>query len=578
MKTEERVRQAIPVETGAEELVATLREHGVRYIFANLGTDYPAIVEAFAKARAQNHALPEVIICQHEIVAVSAAQAFAQVTREPQAVFVHVDVGTANMGGTIHNAARGRTPIFVFAGQSPWTTRGEALGSRTNPVQFVQDAPDQGSLVRQYVKWAYEVKTPITMRQLVQRGMQIAKSEPAGPVYMMAAREPLEARVSRNGHEQRASDALPVPSVPTDEALRQAADWLLAAERPLVVTSYMGRDEAAVPALVALAERLAIPVIEQSAYHLNFPRNHELYLGSRIAPYLPQADVVFVIDHDVPWLPAVSSPMASAKIIHLDVDAVKAGMQVVDIPADLRMEGSSALALKRLVELIDARINDGVRARVAARREWVAEQLDKQRAQRDAAMAPHAGQITAPMLAATLGRILPEDALVLDESVSNAPWTQALTNRNAPGTYFGSGGSSLGWGTGAALGAKLARPDRDVVLCVGDGAFVFGCPSAAYWAARRYEIPFLTVIYNNEGWGAVKNSTLDQHPEGYAQRTNDFTASFAPSSDLSQIGAAAGAYAERVSDPTELETVLRRGLEQTRQGRAAVIEVAITPI
>src|SRR5215211_6592451 len=145
MKTEERVLPSIQVETGAEELIAALSEHGVRYIFANLGTDYPALVEAFARARSQGYRMPEVIICQHEIVAVSAAQAFAQVTREPQAVFVHVDVGTANMGGTIHNAARGRTPVFVFAGQSPWTTRGEALGSRTNPVQFIQDAPDQAA-------------------------------------------------------------------------------------------------------------------------------------------------------------------------------------------------------------------------------------------------------------------------------------------------------------------------------------------------------------------------------------------------------------------------------------------------
>ena len=117
-----------------------------------------------------------------------------------------------------------------------------------------------------------------------------------------------------------------------------------------------------------------------------------------------------------------------------------------------------------------------------------------------------------------------------------------------------------------------------MVLAIGDGAFVFGVPSAAYWSARRYDAPFLTVIYNNVGWGAVKNATLDQHPEGYAQQGNDFTSSFTPASDLGMIAASAGAYTERVSDPEELEAALRRGLEETRGGRAAVVEVAIVPI
>lgn len=578
MQTEQRVQQAIPVETGAEELLATLWEQGVRYIFANLGTDYPALVEAFARARALGAALPTVIICQHEIMALSAAQGYAQVTRQPQAVFVHVDVGTANLGGTVHNAARGRVPVFIFAGQSPWTTRGEALGSRTNPVQFIQDAPDQAAIVRQYVKWAYEVKSPLTIRQVVQRALQVARAEPAGPVYLMAAREPLAARVTRDGAAARPADSVPAPTVPADAALVQAADWLVAAERPLVVTSYLGRDPAAVPELVALAERLALPVVEQSAYHLNFPRTHPLHLGPRVAPYLPQADLVLVVDHDVPWLPAVVNPAPQAKVIHLDIDPVKTGMQLVDIPADLRLQGTSALALRRLRELVEARLDAGAQARIATRRAWVAERREQLHATLAAAMAPKDGQITAAQLAATLGRLLPPSALVLDESVSNAPWTLQLTARTEPGTYFGSGGSSLGWGLGAALGAKLAAPDRDVVLCVGDGAFVFGEPTATFWAARRYQVPFLAVIYNNVGWAAVKNAALDQYPEGFAQRAHDFTASFAPSADLAMIAAAAGAYAERVSDPAELEAALARGLAETRRGRAAAIEVAIGPV
>jgi acetolactate synthase-1/2/3 large subunit len=578
MQTEAATQQTVVVESGAEALLATLVELGVRYIFANLGTDYPAIVEALAKARATGRRVPEVIICQHEIVAVSAAQAYAQLTHEPQAVFVHVDVGTANMGGTIHNVARSRTPLFIFAGQTPWTTRGELHGSRTNPIQFAQDVPDQASIVRQYVKWAYEIKTPANIRQVVERAFQIAAADPPGPVYLMAAREPLAAPVNSRAAAPRRGSTVPAPSVPHDEALHTAAEWLLAAERPLVLISYLGRHPGAVEALVALAERLALPVLEVSAYYLNFPRDHELHLGTRAAAFLPEADLVFVIDSDVPWLPAVTSPRPEARIIHLDIDTIKARIPLADIPADLRLEGHSELALRRLLALLPPTLDGSTRERVEARRAWARQQHAQVWQQHAAQALPRNGQITAALLASALGRVLPEDAVFLDETVSNAPLTLFLTQQRRPGTYFGSGGSALGWGVGAALGAKLAARDRDVVLAVGDGSYVFGVPTAAYWAARRYQLPFLTVIYNNVGWAAVKEATLNQYPEGYAQRLNDFTASFAPPSDLGLVAASAGAYTERVTAPEALEDALRRGLEETRRGRAAVLDVAITPV
>jgi len=181
-------------------------------------------------------------------------------------------------------------------------------------------------------------------------------------------------------------------------------------------------------------------------------------------------------------------------------------------------------------------------------------------------------------VAEAIGRALPEAAIVLDESVTNAAITLELTRRRQPGTYLGSGGSSLGWGLGAAIGVKLAAPDRDVVLAVGDGSYIFGVPSAAYWVARRYRVPFVTVIYNNAGWGAVRGATLDQHPDGWARRTGDFSASFDPPADLGQIAAANGAWTERVTDPADLDPALQRALAQTRQGRAAVLDVIITPI
>src|SRR5262249_53342706 len=176
-----------------------------------------------------------------------------------------------------------------FAGQSPWTTRGELPGSRSSWVQTIQDVPDQIGIVRQYVKWAYEVKTAANLRQVVERAHQIATAEPAGPVYVMAAREPLAAPAAPSEASQRLGTG-PAPGLPNDGALREVALWLLEAERPLIVTSYLGRNPAAVEPLVALAERLAIPVVESSAFVLNFPRDHELHLGVNPAELLAEAD------------------------------------------------------------------------------------------------------------------------------------------------------------------------------------------------------------------------------------------------------------------------------------------------
>jgi acetolactate synthase-1/2/3 large subunit len=129
--------------TAADAMMEALYNAGVSYIFANLGSDHPAIIESWAKSSVLNRPKPEIIICPHEMVAMSAAHGFAQVTGKAQAVFVHVDVGTSNLGGSVHNAARGRIPALIFAGASPFTMEGEEKGSRNEFIHFIQDVYDQ---------------------------------------------------------------------------------------------------------------------------------------------------------------------------------------------------------------------------------------------------------------------------------------------------------------------------------------------------------------------------------------------------------------------------------------------------
>ncbi len=186
--------------TASMALLDALIEAGVSHIFANFGSDHPGLIEAIATARATGKIIPTIITCPNEMVALSCAHGFAQVSGRAQAVIVHVDCGTQALAGAVHNAARGRIPVFIFAGLSPATQEGEAVGSRNEFIHWLQDVADQRGIVRPYVKYENEIRNPGNVKQIVHRALQIAKSEPRGPVYVVAAREVLRRRVEAGRH------------------------------------------------------------------------------------------------------------------------------------------------------------------------------------------------------------------------------------------------------------------------------------------------------------------------------------------------------------------------------------------
>jgi acetolactate synthase-1/2/3 large subunit len=570
--------------TTSTAFLEALAEAGVRYIFANLGSDHPGLIEALAQVNAEGRAaeFPRIIVCPHETVALSAAHAYAMVTGEPQAVIVHVDAGTLNLGG-VSNAMRGRVPVFVFAGAAPYTQEGELPGGRNEFIHWIQDVRDQRGILRNYVKYDNEIRTGRNVKQLVHRAMQIARSEPAGPVYLTSPREVMEEQVEPYTVDR--ADFEPVaPMALTDAVAAEIATALAQARRPLIVTSYLGRDPAAVPKLVELCELLAIPVLESMAYHVNFPADHKLHAGFQYHtvapnPVLAQADVILVIDSDVPWIPAVNRPSAEAAIYYLDVDPLKSQMSMWHVPARRFAAASSRLAVEQITRFV--RDNILIDAAVEVRRIEVMEASQARRAALDALERPGSdGVITAQYLTACVRRLLAdEDALILTEVVTNSKTVADHLRPNRPGSVIHHGGGSLGWAGGAAVGAKLAAPDRTVVCLVGDGSFLFGVPSSAQWVARRYGTPALTVIYDNRGWAAPKFSTLMVHPDGAAAKADDFHVSFEPEADLPGVArAAGGAYGVTVSDPGELPGVLKDALAVVHGGRSAVVSVHLPPV
>lgn len=567
--------------TTSTAFLRALRDGGVRYAFANLGSDHPGIIEAYARARQDGTAeeFPELIICPHESVALSAAQGYAQVTGQAQAVIVHVECGTQNLGGMLHNAAKGRVPVLIFAGASPYTQYGELPGSRNEFIQWIQDVPDQRGIVRGYTKYDNEIRTGRNVEQLVHRALQIAHSEPGGPVYLMAAREVMEEPLEPNTSVPIGFSPV-APAALAPQVVDHIADALAAAQRPLVVTSYLGRRPEAVAGLVELCELLAIPVLESVPGYVNFPADHPLHAGYQWNvpgqnPTLAAADVVLVLGSDVPWIPARNRPSERARIFVIDSDPVKERTPLWHLPAECFARADFGIALAQLT----ARVRDqrpGDHDAIAARhRERAAEHETRSRslAEREH---PDGELITPEYLTACVRAEIDENTIVLNEGISHYHTVNEHIRANAPGSMITSGGGSLGWYAGAALGVKLADPGRTVVAMIGDGTYLFGVPASAQWVARRYQLPSLTVIFDNRGWKSPKLSTLGVHPHGVAAEHDDFGIGFDPEADLPGIAAAAsGAWARTVTRAGELPAAVTEAFAAVRAGRPAVLAVHV---
>lgn len=558
-------------ETAAQQFLRLSARFGVRYIFTNLGSDHPAFIEAFALLNERGEEMPRIVVCPHEMTALSAAHGYAMITRQPQVVLVHVDVGTQNLGGSITNAARGRVPAIIVAGLSPVTTSGDRVGARNEFIHYTQDTPHQHEIVAQYMKWSYELRAPEMVDSVLLRGMQLATTMPEGPVYITGAREIWEGRAPESS-EARANWPAAQTGGLTQAAVTELHEALCQAERPIVITSYLGRQTQAVELLAALSDRLGFGVCEVSPQYLNFPGNHPHHLGYRRNTLVNEADLILMLDCDVPWIIMKVKPAKDAKLFHIDADPVKRGLGFWHFPAQRTYQADSLHVLEQLLGIAPDTMVAGRKARC----EWIAA---ARRHLAPAAPIRTGSAITPEMLTEAVRELVNDRTIVIFEEPSGTELIPSCLQMTRPGSFFHSGGSGLGWGINAAMGAKLADPKAEVIALVGDGCYLFGVPSSAYWVSSTYQAPYLTVIYNNGGWLSPKASTLGVHPEGSAKRNDTYWVTIGAGARLADIAAAAGgAEAFRVSEPADLMETLHRALRTVRDGRSAVVDVSITPI
>lgn len=563
--------------TTGDALLEAINETGISYLFCNLGSDHPSMIEALAKAREEGKKVPHVIICPHESVALAAAHGFAMVTGQAQGVIVHTDVGTQNLGGAIHNAFRGRIPVFIFAGETPVTMAGERRGSRNSFVNYMQNVYDQHGILRSYVKWDHQIRTGQQVKQLVYRAMQLAHSAPAGPVYLTGAREVLEEVVEIEENTYHHWNTIQ-PAALSEKDVEELIQELTKAKNPLLICSYLGKNMKAVSELVSFCERLAIPVIEQHPSYLNFPRNHYLHLGYNSKPFVEEADFILAIDTDVPWVYNIAQPKDNCKVYYLDEDPIKEEIPLWHIPTmkNYRVDAYTVLTqLNRYLSTQNIIVNG-----VEERKQWIKNIHQTLRNEWETRVIVNEDQLITPeWLTACLRKVIDEETIVLDETITNTVTVQQLLPRTRPGTYYGSGGTSLGWNGGAAIGAKLANPDKTVVTLTGDGCYLFSIPSSVYWISKKYETPFLTVIYNNQGWNATKMNYLKLYPDGVARKTDRYWVNFDQPAELAKIAEAAGdVYAVKVWERDQLEGVLERAMAEVKNGRSAVVDVCLAKI
>lgn len=532
-----------------------------------------------------------------QMVALSMADGYARLSGKPQCVIVHVDVGTQGLAAAVHNASTGRAPVLIFAGLSPFTIEGEMRGSRTEYIHWIQDVPDQKQIVSQYCRYSAEIKSGKNVKQMVNRALQFATSDPKGPVYLVGAREVMEEDIEPYSINQNVWGPV-YPAALPEQGVQLISSHLGAAKEQLAIVGYAGRHASAVNELVTLADTFKnLRVLDTGGSDMCFPGDHPAWLGLRYGNHeaIKTADFILLIDCDVPWVPTQCRPSESAKVIHVDVDPLKQQIPVFYVPSLATFRADSTTALKQLNEYIasNATLKQVVdsEANVSHGKRREEEYQKALQAIANLAAVPSGGDdapLNVSYLTSQIRKGCPADTIWAIEAVTLTALVADQIAATFPNSWVNCGGGGLGWSGGGALGIKLATDDlhggrgkgKFVCQIVGDGTYLFSVPGSVYWVSRRYNIPVLTIVLNNKGWNAPRKSMLLVHPTGDGSRaTNeDLNISFAPTPDYAGIARAASGgeiWAGSAGSAADLARLLPEAIKSVQNGVTAVLEAQL---
>jgi len=558
--------------SNAEALLTALHDSGVDYVFTNAGTDTAPIIEALAQTHDSNQPHPRFLVTPHENVAMAMAHGHYRFSGRLAAVLLHTTVGSANAVMGVMNAHRDQVPSLMLAGRTPNTEHGE-LGSRSTHIHWGQETFDQGVMMRDWLKWDYEFRAGQSIATLIQRAVGIATTSPPGPVYLTLPREVIAGPATIADTTNLVASSA---TVPESTVVEEIVDALLSAEFPLIVTSSGGREARAFHALGELAHALAIPVAQPFATDVNLPSEHTMNFGIEGMGLVAEADLIVVLEAGVPWVQV--QPKSSARVIQVAADPQYASYPLRGFRTDLAVATEAPGFLALLNSAFAARGVHQARQRKIDKRRRLLTELNAKRRERIAATIKADAQrasISTTWLANCLNYAKAPDAIVINELGVPPDYLEL----NQPRTYMReSTAGGLGFGLGAALGAKLVQPDRQVIAVVGDGSYMFGNPTPAHFVAQAQQLGTLTIINNNQRWQAVHDAASDMYPHGEAVNAETMPLTdLTPSPHFEQVVTASDGHGERVEDPKALIAAIERGLEAAQSGIPAVLNVITAP-
>ena len=548
--------------SGARAFLEMLRAEGVEVIFGNPGTSESAIMALLPE-------YPDIryMLATQEGVAMGMADGYAVAGNRPAVVNLHIETGLANGISLLHHAMDGGVPLVLTAGNK-------------DVRKLTEYRTDLTDMVRQFTKWSVEVTHPEQVPGVMRRAFQEAKNAPSGPVFVGFSANALDG-MGEMAIVPSASPILPPP--PYQRELQAAAELLANAANPVMVVGDRLAQADGMAAAVALAERCGAGVYAASIARNNFPTGHPQFLG-RINPtlsagrrLLSDADVVLAVGANVFsgffYLPG-SSLKPGTKLIHLDSAQREIGKTE---PTDVALFGDPRAGLELLAEALDDAMDANAIERATARRAAWREHTSQARSAWNRRLNERwdARPMSTERMMHEISQVLPQSAVVVDDSISSKDALHAAVKFDEPSSLFGERIGAIGWGMGAALGVKLAQPHRPVVAVVGDGSAMMTVQ--ALWTAANYEIPVVYLVCNNRSYRILKlnmnihrqeilGNEVEEGFEGYVGM--DFPLPI----NIAGIAEAIGVYGRTISNPEDIGPELIRALDS---GKPAVLDVVI---
>jgi benzoylformate decarboxylase len=486
----------MPTMPGKIALLELLKQEGVRVMFGNPGTTELPLMDAFAAERDIRY-----VLALQEAPAMGMADGYAQASGQLACVNLHAAPGLGNAMGMLYDAQKAGAPIIVTAGQH------EQRFNFTEPLLWA----DLPVVARPFVKWSEEVRRLADLPRAIHRAAKTALAPPTGPVFLSLPGDILTDSEDLDlGHPTRVAAGFRGDA----SAIARAAKLIAQAKSPVIIAGDAVPQGNALAELVAFAEALAAPVYDEGmATRAMFPSSHPLYRGALVR--LPAAIRALLEQHDL--LVSIGADLFTLSLPD-EVDSMPEGMQIVHLdtnpwelgknyPATVAILGEPKTTLPEMTAaVIGARSGadiEGVASRLAHERAAGISSLARLNASAEALAARHPIHPLALMQA--IGRILPADAVVIDETVSSGANLRRFLKSDDPQSFFGMRGGGIGWGLPAAIGAKLALPDRPVVALIGDGSAMYTIQGL--WTAARENLRMVFVIINNYSYRILKQRT-----------------------------------------------------------------------